>query len=114
MEKYNVEDMIKCKVTGIEKYGIFVSVNEEYSGLIHISEISEGFVRNVNDFVQIGEEITAKIMEITEVDKHMKLSIKNLNYRDEKMKYKIKESANGFQPLKESLMNWVEEKMTKL
>ena len=45
MLKYDKGKIVTGQVTGIEKYGIFVSLDEFYSGLIHISEISDGFVR---------------------------------------------------------------------
>ena len=41
---FNLGDIIEVTVTGIENYGIFVSVNDEYTGLIHISEIDNNFV----------------------------------------------------------------------
>ena len=59
--KYENGKIIKGCVTGIESYGIFMSFDEYYSGLIHISEISNNFVRNVNDYVNIGETIRVKI-----------------------------------------------------
>ena len=39
MDSFKVGDIIKGQVTGIESYGIFINVNSEYNGLIHISEI---------------------------------------------------------------------------
>ena len=86
MSKYQVGDIVTVSVTGIEKYGIFVGLDEYYSGLIHISEISDGFVRNINDYVNLGETIKAKILEIDEEELHIKLSIKNMNYRITKRK----------------------------
>ena len=46
-----VGNIIKGKVTGIENYGIFVQFENNYSGLIHISEVSEDFVRDINNYV---------------------------------------------------------------
>ena len=46
MYNYKKGDMVKGKVTGIEKYGIFVSINDGVTGLIHISEIYDAFVKN--------------------------------------------------------------------
>ena len=43
---FNLGDIIEVTVTGIENYGIFVSVNDEYTGLIHISEIDNNFVED--------------------------------------------------------------------
>ena len=43
---YHVGDIIKVTVTSIENYGIFVTIDEEYNGMIHISEMSDNFVSN--------------------------------------------------------------------
>ena len=60
MSKYEIGQIVTCCVTGIEKYGIFVNLEEYYSGLIHISEISSQFVRNINDYV---DEVIKPIKE---------------------------------------------------
>ena len=44
MSKYRKGNIVKATVTGIESYGVFVSFDEYYTGLIHISEISNNFV----------------------------------------------------------------------
>lgn len=111
MPKYNVGDIVKGKVTGIENYGIFLLMDDGYSGLIHISEISDKFVRNVFDYVQLGEIINSKVLEVDENSKKIKLSIKNFNYRIED-KRKL-EDKNGFSPLREMLPKWIEEYKNK-
>ncbi len=106
-------DIIKCTITGFKNYGIFVQINEEYNGLIHISEISESFVRNVADYGDYKEEIYARIIGINEKEKHLKLSIKNLNYKvDGKNMEEV--AKNGFLPLKEHLNTWVNEKVKEI
>ena len=98
-------------VTGIEKYGIFVSLDDYYSGLIHISEISDSFVRNVSDYVSIGETIKVKIIDIDDNSFHAKLSIKNLKYKiSNKKRLPIVETVHGFDTLKLNLERWIEEK----
>ena len=57
MNNINIGDIIKVTVTGIQNYGAFVMIDEEYDGLIHISEISKDYVKDINDYVQIGDEI---------------------------------------------------------
>ena len=57
MNNFNIGDIVTGTVTGIENYGVFVSLGENSSGLIHISEISDFFVRNVNDYVELNETI---------------------------------------------------------
>ena len=101
--KYESGKIIKGCVTGIESYGIFVSFDEYYSGLIHISEVSNNFVRNINDYVSIGETIKAKIIDVDDDSCQLKLSIKDINYRtNNKNKEQIKETGTGFELLKEN------------
>lgn len=113
MKKYEVGRIVKCLVTGIENYGIFVKVDDEYSGLIHISEITVHFVRSVSDYVSVGEEIFCKIIDQDENTKQLKLSIKNIDYRSNGEEINGLESKNGFKPLKENLPIWTEEKLAE-
>lgn len=65
MEKqYKVGDVLTGKVTGIQPYGAFVALDEQTQGLVHISEITYGFVKDVSHFLKVGDEITVKILEI--------------------------------------------------
>lgn len=105
MPKYKVGDVIKGKVTGIEDYGFFLLLDDGYVGLVHISEMSEKFVKNVFDYVQLGEFIIATVIGVDDEKKNLKLSIKNLNYRIED-KEEL-EDQNGFSPLREMLPLWV-------
>ena len=100
-------DIIKCKVTGIENYGIFVATENGYSGLIHISEISDKFVRNVCDYVQLEDEIFAKVIECDEETHKLKLSIKSFNYHIDGSGEDS--DSNGFGPLRAQLPIWIEE-----
>ena len=109
--KYESGKIINRCVTGIERYGIFVSFDEYYSGLIHIYEVSNNFVRNIGDYVNIGETIKAKILEVDDDSCQLKLSIKDINYRTNKRnRTKIEETGTGFELLKENLDHWVNEK----
>lgn len=112
---FNLGDIIEVTVTGIENYGIFVSVNDEYTGLIHISEIDNNFVKDINDYVKIGEKIYTNIIGIDHDNKHLNLSIKNMNYNDnENGTRNIKESISGFLPLHNKLDEWIKESYDKL
>ena len=113
MGKYKKNEVVEGLVTGIEQYGIFVSLDEYYSGLIHISEISDGYVKDVNNFVNIGETIKVRVLETDDDSFHVKLSIKNLNYRINRNNSKIMETGSGFHILEENLPKWIDEKMRK-
>ena len=109
MDDYIVGNIVKGEVTGIESYGIFIKINDEYKGLIHISEITNNFVKNVNDYVEVGEMIYAKIIFVDNENKNLRLSIKGLNYKVDNKNQKVKESIRGFSPLQENLSKWTEE-----
>lgn len=114
MGKYKKGDIVKGYVTGIEKYGIFLCIDESYSGLIHISEITSSFVRNVYDYVKLGEVIQARVIE-DEKDGQIKLSIKDMDYRITKKKNsKIEETENGFSTLTVMLNKWVDRKIEEI
>lgn len=108
---YKVGDIVKCQVTGYRSYGIFVKVDDNFNGLIHISEVSNNFVKNVSDYAMMGEMIKAKIIGIDWPNNHLNLSIKNIDYKTLKVD-KIKD--NGFIPLKNELNIWINEKLQEL
>ena len=63
------------KVTGIMNFGAFVSLPGGKSGLVHISEIANTFVKDVHDHLQVGQTVTVKILDINDQGK-INLSIK--------------------------------------
>ncbi|MCQ2446348.1 MAG: S1 RNA-binding domain-containing protein [Clostridia bacterium] len=67
--------IIEGKVTGITKFGAFVSLGEGKSGLVHISEISDSFVTDVSQFVSVGDTVRVRILAI-DADGKIRLSIK--------------------------------------
>ena len=115
MSKYENGKIVVGCVTGIENYGIFVSLDEYYSGLIHISEVSNKFVKDINDYVNIGETIRVKIVDKDEENYHLKLSIKDIDYRvNSKRRNKITETEKGFETLSIKLEDWIEEKYSEI
>ena len=115
MKEYKEKDIIEAKVTGIQEYGAFVSIDNEYDGLIHISEISYGFVKNINDYVRIGDKIYAEVINIDKNSNQLRLSIKDIDYKKDGSKLKrIAETKSGFEPLKENLDEWINKKIKEI
>ena len=112
MGQYKVGKIVKGNITGIEKYGIFVNLDNFYSGLIHISEVSNDFVKDISKFGEVGETIFVKVMEVDEDTNHVKLSIKDITYRSTRRSAmsKIEEMGSGFLPLMNALPHWIEKK----
>ena len=110
---YKENDIVKCTITGFKDYGIFVKIDDTFTGLIHISEISESFVKSVTDYGDIDDIIYAKVLEIDEKNNQIKLSIKNLNYKVDGKPMEERDK-DGFLPLKNHLNIWINEKIKEL
>lgn len=67
--------VLEGKVVRIMPFGAFVDMGNKQGGLVHISEISNDYVRDINDFVRIGDTVTVKVIGIDEKGK-ASLSIK--------------------------------------
>ncbi len=65
-------------VTRIEKYGVFVDIQAERPGLVHISEMAHGYVRTPTDIVKKGQEVSVKVLKVDRRKKQIKLSMKAL------------------------------------
>ena len=116
MTKYEKGKIVKGTVTCIEPYGAFMAFDEFYTGLIHISEISRGFVKDITDFINVGDHIYVQILDIDSEEAHLKLSIKDIQYRinGKPKKKKIVETESGFKTLAEKLPMWTEEKVKSI
>ena len=116
MTKYQKGKIIKGVVSGIEAYGAFITLDEYYTGLIHISEISNGFVKKITDFLNIGDTIYVEILDVDTESNHLKLSIKNINYKPQKIKKtkKIIETQQGFKTLQYKLPKWIDQSLEKI
>jgi len=121
VKKYGLGDVLNGKVTGIQPYGAFVALDEDTQGLVHISEITYGFVKDVSEFLSVGQEVEVKILEIDEEAEKISLSIRALQERPATLRKKdapprkslqdrVDESdANGFNSLKDKLQDWLEQ-----
>ena len=114
MSNFKCGDIVEGEITGITKYGIFVRLEDNYNGLIHISEISNEFIDDINKMYFIGNIISVKVLDIDEDKLHVKLSIKKVNVTPKTKIKKIKESGTGFKPLENNLSSWIEKKSEEL
>lgn len=77
-EKYPVGDVIKGEVVRIAPFGAFVNLEDGVDALVHISQLDLKRVAKVEDVVQVGQIITAKVIESKPEDKRISLSMKEL------------------------------------
>ena len=101
MKRYYPGNIVEVKVVGIKPYGVFVNIDDKTMGLIHISEISEGYVDDINKFVKIGEILRTKILDIDYNENKAKLSLKAMKKRERYRKNKCSLSEERIQVEKE-------------
>ena len=70
--------VIKGKITRLEKFGVFVDIGAERSGLVHISEMTHGYIKSPGDMVKEGDEVEVKVLDVNRKKKQIKLSMKAL------------------------------------
>ena len=63
--EWQIGDILEGKVSGITKFGAFVALPGGKSGLVHISEVANAFVSDVNEFVQVGQTVKVKLLSVT-------------------------------------------------
>ena len=66
---------VSGKVSGITNFGAFVDLDDNQTGLVHISQISDKYIKDVHDVLAVGDEVTAKVTRIGD-DGKIALSIK--------------------------------------
>lgn len=119
-KKYEVGEELTGTVTGIQSYGAFVALDEDTQGLVHISEITYGFVKDISDYLKIGDTVRVKVLDVDEEGTKISLSIRALQEqpatsfrKEDRMKKSLQDrvkerDAEGFNSLKDKLKDWIE------
>ena len=79
--------VVEGTVTGITKFGAFVSLPDGRSGLVHISEIANTYVNDVNEFLKLGDKVKVRVLAVTP-DGKINLSIKKAEPAPERPSYR--------------------------
>lgn len=128
-EKFEVGQQLKGKVTGIQPYGAFVALDENTQGLVHISEITHGYVKDVSEYLSVGDEVNVQVISVDENAGKISLSIKATQEvpeqeappaarpkRERKQRPQSKQqqqadpaNASGFNTLKDKLEEWIKQ-----
>lgn len=118
---YKRDDIVEGIITNIVAYGGFVYIDHETTGLIHISQLTNGFVNDIHRFLNIGQRVYCKVIEVDQEKNQLKLSLKNIpknvkprNQRRERINLKphllIPQGKIGFSSLASKLPQWIKEK----
>jgi predicted RNA-binding protein with RPS1 domain len=70
--------IVKGKIVRLETYGVFVDIGAERPGLVHVSELTRGYVKTPNEVVKEGDEVEAKVLDVDRRKRQIRLSMKAL------------------------------------
>lgn len=113
-----VGDIVEGTITGIQAYGAFVALDTSHRGLIHISEISDYFVKDVHYYVNVHDRVKVKVLDVDEEHAQLKLSLKAVAAN--KARFRRRSHQNtlpvmeiGFASIEEKLDQWIQDAANK-
>ncbi|BAB07066.1 S1 domain-containing post-transcriptional regulator GSP13 [Halalkalibacterium halodurans] len=124
MSNYEVGSIVEGKVTGIKPFGAFVAIDDQKQGLVHISEVAHGFVKDINDVLSVGDEVKVKILSVDEESGKISLSIRATQEAPERparapkprpaggggrKPQKGQSQGQGFNTLEDKLKEWLKQ-----
>ena len=81
------DELVMCTVTKVQFHSVFVNLDEYgSSGMIHISEVSPGRIRNIRDFVKEGKKVVCKVLRVNHERGHIDLSLRRVTETQKRKK----------------------------
>jgi len=81
-DKYQPGQLVKGKVTKVTNFGVFVTLEDELEGLLHVSELADRKVENPEEVVKVGDEIDVKVLRVDIDDRKIGLSLKRADWSE--------------------------------
>ena len=115
---FQIGDVVTGKITNIKDYGAFISLGEKTSGLLHISEISDKFIRDIYQYLHLGDEVTVQIIGIDTENHFLHLSLKRVKEspksKTRPKRVDVSDINTDFSPLEQQLPVWIEETLERI
>lgn len=83
---YNVGDLVTGKIIRLAHFGFFVGLKDEIEGLVHISQVSEEHVDDIEKSFEIGQEVCVRVIKIDRSSRRISLSVKAAEYDEDQLK----------------------------
>jgi len=81
------DELVMCSITKVQFHSVFADLDEyNKSGMIHISEVSPGRIRNIRDYVKEGKKVVCKVLRITQEKGHIDLSLRRVTETQKRRK----------------------------
>jgi len=116
---YQIGQLIIGKVIKVKPFAIFMSFEDGSEGLLHISEISDSYVRDIEKYGSKGDEIKVKVVSIDESNGYLRVSLKRVPPEEAYSTHsnnirRVPECNEGdFNPLKERLDGWIKDMLVE-
>ncbi len=121
MDNFIKDSLVIGKVTKIRPYAVFLEFSDGRNGLLHISEISDSYIRDIEKFVEVGDEIKVSILEVDPNDGFLRVSLKRVpseeaysTHTNSDKRKNIIATNDEFATLKEKMPEWIENTLEKI
>ncbi len=92
-----IGEIVQGKITGITNFGVFVDLGGGKSGMVHISEVANTFVSDINEILKLGDTVKVKVLNVGE-DGKISLSIKKASEQPKKTFRERKPASSTYKP----------------
>ena len=117
--QYEVGQLIIGTVTKIKPYAIFMQFDGGVEGLLHISEISDAYIRDIEKYATKGDQIKVMIVSIDNANGFLRVSLKKVPQEDAYSTHvnagrvSLKSNEDDFKPLADHLDEWIKTTLEK-
>ncbi|WP_020006492.1 S1 domain-containing RNA-binding protein [Salinicoccus albus] len=101
------------KVTGIKNFGAFVELPGGKTGLVHISEVADQYVEDINEHLEVGQEVEVKVLSVGD-DGKISLSIKKAKVQKPKPQPRKESSPEDFEKKLSSFLKDSEDRLSTI
>ena len=111
--KYEIGEYVIGTVNAVKPYALFLTFDDNVQGLLHISEISDSYIRDIEKYGTVGDQLKVQILSIDKTNGFLRVSLKKVpeeeafsTHSNERTAPNFKEG--DFEPLKEKLPEWID------
>ena len=117
--QYEVGQLIIGTVTNVKPYAVFMQFEDGIEGLLHISEISDSYIRDIEKYASKGDQIKVQVVSIDGSNGFLRVSLKKVPHEDaysthvNNGRVSLKSDEADFKPLADHLDEWIKTTLKK-
>lgn len=117
--KYEVGQLVIGTVNAVKPYALFLTFEDNVQGLLHISEISDAYIRDIEKYGTLGDRLKVLILSIDKTNGFLRVSLKKVPQEEAYSTHSNGRSApdfkkGDFKPLQEKLPEWIDEALEEI